>query len=155
MRVFVSAMLVSSSFLVLAESDWKRFAGLSGKSGWVCHVISPDPNDHGPDGINFHDWDKDGDLDLFVNYEEGKYSRLFFNPGAGGIRELWGEYLEFSHGKCEDSGIGDLDDDGLVDYVANGGWVYFNPGKSELKKTGSWAKMSLFDQEQRVPMVMD
>ena len=67
-------MLVSSSFLVLAESDWKRFAGLSGKSGWVCHVISPDPNDHGPDGINFHDWDKDGDLDLFVNYEEGKYS---------------------------------------------------------------------------------
>lgn len=148
-------MLVSSSFLVLAESDWKRFAGLSGKSGWVCHVISPDPNDHGPDGINFHDWDKDGDLDLFVNYEEGKYSRLFFNPGAGGIRELWSEYLEFSHGKCEDSGIGDLDDDGLVDYVANGGWVYFNPGKSELKKTGSWTKMSLFDQEQRVPMVMD
>ena len=148
-------MLVSSSFLVLAKSDWKRFAGLSGKSGWVCHVISPDPNDHGPDGINFHDWDKDGDLDLFVNYEEGKYSRLFFNPGAGGIRELWGEYLEFSHGKCEDSGIGDLDDDGLVDYVANGGWVYFNPGKSELKKIGSWAKMSLFDQEQRVPTVMD
>ena len=53
MRVFVSAMLVSSSFLVLAESDWKRFAGLSGKSGWVCHVISPDPNDHGPDWYQF------------------------------------------------------------------------------------------------------
>ena len=42
-------------------------------------------------GINFHDWDKDSDLDLFVNYEEGKY--IAFSIPGWGIRELWGDYL--------------------------------------------------------------
>ncbi|MGB0371267.1 MAG: DUF6250 domain-containing protein [Opitutales bacterium] len=124
-------------------------------SGWKCHVISADPNDDGPDGINFHDWDGDGDIDLFVNYEEGAYSRLFFNPGSADIRSSWSDYIEFRHGKCEDSGIGDLDNDGDIDYVANGGWVYFNPGTSEVRGPQAWKRMTLFNREERVPKVAD
>ncbi len=152
--IYVGIVCLVSSILH-PKSKWKEYVGVAGKSGWRCHVIYPDPNNHGPDGINFHDWDDDGDLDLLVNYEEGKYSRLFFNPGDGKIRNLWTDYIEFKHGKCEDSGIGDLNNDGLVDYIANGGWIYFNPGKSMIRKPGSWQKMTLFDREQRVPIVID
>lgn len=58
--------------------SWQIYRGKPGPTGWRCHVIWPDPKDHGPDGINIHDWDNDGHLDVFVNYEEGHYSRLLF-----------------------------------------------------------------------------
>lgn len=121
---------------------------------WRCHVIQSDPKNHGPDGINIHDWDVDGAPDLFVNYEEGKYSRLYFNPRSG-IHSPWDEFVEFRHGKCEDSGIGDLDNDGDIDYIANGGWIFFNPGRDGVRDASRWKKMTLFDQEQRVPTVTD
>ena len=57
--------------------------------------------------------------------------------------------------KCEDSGIGDLDDDGDVDYIANGGWIYFNPGSDKVRDSAKWKKMTLFDHERRVPTVVD
>lgn len=137
------------------EPAWEKHRGKTGRTGWRCNVIQADPDDHGPDGINLHDWDGDGDLDLFSNAEEGKFSRLYFNPGSEKVREFWTDYIEFKHGKCEDSGIGDLDNDGDMDYIANGGWVYFNPGRSQLRDPGNWKKMTLFDQEQRVPTVFD
>ncbi|MCA9246701.1 MAG: VCBS repeat-containing protein [Planctomycetales bacterium] len=118
-------------------------------------MIQPDPKDDGPDGINLHDWDGDGDLDIFSNAEEGRYSRLYFNPGPDLVRELWKDFIEFSHGKCEDSGIGDLDADGDIDYVANGGWIFFNPGTSQVRDRTKWQKMTLFDYERRVPTVAD
>jgi len=135
---------------------WKQSVGKPGPSGWRVNVIQPDPKNHGPDGFNHHDWDGDGDLDVFVNFEEGGYSRLYFNPGKDRIRELWTDYIELEkHGKCEDSGIGDLDNDGDIDYIANGGHVYFNPGKNELRDAGKWVKMTLFKKEARTPMVFD
>ncbi len=138
------------------KSAWKQYVGKTGPSGWRVNVIQPDPKDHGPDGFNYHDWDGDGDLDVFVNFEEGGYSRLYFNPGKERIRGLWTDYIELGkHGKCEDSGIGDLDQDGDLDYVANGGHVYFNPGKKELRNPAKWTKMTLFKNEARNPVVTD
>ena len=138
------------------RTAWKQFAGKPGASGWRVNVIQPDPNDHGPDGFNHHDWDGDGDLDVFVNFEEGGYSRLYFNPGERHIREPWTDYIELArHGKCEDSGIGDLDNDGDIDYIANGGHVYFNPGKKAVRDPGKWIRMTLFKNEARNPVVSD
>ncbi len=140
---------------VQADAPWQQYRGKAGPSGWRCHVIQPDPEDHGPDGINLHDWDADGDIDMFVNAEEGQFSRLYFNPGPGAVRDLWSDYVEFRHGKCEDSGMGDLDNDGDMDYIANGGWVYFNPGPSQVRVPSKWLRMTLFDEERRVPTVAD
>lgn len=137
-------------------NTWEQFVGKTGPSGWRANVIQPDPHDDGPDGVNFHDWDGDGDLDVFVNFEEGGYSRLYFNPGKRLIRELWTDYIELEkHGKCEDSGIGDLDHDGDIDYIANGGHVYFNPGSGDLRDPTKWERMTLFKEEARNPVVSD
>ncbi|MFT5107100.1 MAG: hypothetical protein ACI9UA_002729 [Pseudoalteromonas tetraodonis] len=135
---------------------WKQYVGKPGPSGWRVNIIQPDPKNHGPDGFNYHDWDGDGDLDVFVNFEEGGYSRLYFNPGKDRIRELWTDYIELEkHGKCEDSGIGDLDNDGDIDYIANGGHVYFNPGRNKLRDAEKWVRMTLFKNEARNPVVSD
>jgi hypothetical protein len=156
MRYFVLIMsMVWSLGAAQADAPWQQYRGKAGPSGWQCHVIQPDPEDHGPDGINLHDWDGDGDIDMFVNAEEGKFSRLYFNPGPENVRDLWSDYVEFKHGKCEDSGMGDLDNDGDIDYIANGGWVYFNPGASQVRVASQWVKMTLFDNERRVPTVAD
>lgn len=156
MKLLVLMSLIGCFCGVAQGQDaWQQYRGKAGPSGWQCHVIQPDPQDHGPDGINLHDWDADGDLDMFVNAEEGKFSRLYFNPGPGNVRDLWSDYIEFKHGQCEDSGMGDLDNDGDIDYIANGGWVYFNPGTALVRERSQWIKMTLFDHERRVPTVAD
>jgi hypothetical protein len=90
-------MLITVSFsaAVSAQGDWKQHVGKAGESGWRCHVIQPDPNDHGPDGINFQDWSGNGLVDVMVNYEEGKYSRLYFHPGTKTCRDPWSDWIEF------------------------------------------------------------
>ncbi|MFT5126728.1 MAG: hypothetical protein ACI8W8_000323 [Rhodothermales bacterium] len=159
MRILASLFLIGTIWAAKKPVDmnaWKQHVGIPGSSGWRVNVIQPDPNNHGPDGFNHHDWDSDGDLDVFVNFEEGGYSRLYFNPGPAKIRELWTDYIQLpKHGKCEDSGIGDLDDDGDVDYIANGGHIYFNPGKDKIRDPAKWSRMTLFKNEARNPVVSD
>jgi len=150
-----SVLILSVTISAQSQSAWQKYRGEAGTSGWRCHVIQPDPHDDGPDGINLYDWDGDGDTDLFSNAEEGHYSRLYFNPGKDDMRNVWSDFIEFRHGQCEDSGIGDLDNDGYPDYVANGGWIFFNPGEENVRDTSKWIRMTLFDHEQRVPTVAD
>jgi len=153
---FIRSDVVAGGNPRVDRNAWKQYVGKPGTSGWRVNVIQPDPHDHGPDGFNHHDWDGDGELDVLVNFEEGGYSRLYFNPGKGSIRERWTDYIELErHGKCEDSGIGDLDNDGDIDYIANGGHVYFNPGRDELRDPAKWIHMILFTNEVRVPVVSD
>lgn len=154
-NTFILTLAMISTSAAEAPEHVERFRGKMGPTGWRCNVIQADSEDHGPDGINLHDWDGDGDLDLFSNAEEGKFSRLYFNPGIGKVRGCWDEFIEFRHGKCEDSGIGDLDNDGDIDYIANGGWVFFNPGKRKVRDRTAWSKMVLFNDERRVPIVSD
>ena len=92
-RVLIAITLLGAAITANAKDAWKTSAGKAGPSGWKCHVVQADPNDHGPDGINHHDWDGDGDLDLFVNFEEGGYSRLYFNPGKETLTKPWTDYI--------------------------------------------------------------
>ena len=71
------------------------------------------------------------------------------------MRAPWTDFIQFDHGKCEDSGIGDLDNDGRPDYIANGGWIYFSPEPDKARDPANWIKMTLSDKERRVPIVID
>ncbi len=154
-------MLVVSSLCSLAAADkgvdreaWRTYIGQPGPSGWRAHVIHPDPKDAGPDGFNAHDWDADGDLDVLVNYEEGEYSRLYFNPGNKAIHQVWEEYIQFDHRKCEDSSMGDLDNDGDIDYIANGNIVFWNPGPRHVRDVSKWQQTNIA-KGGRAPLVAD
>ena len=71
----VGIIAIGSVFADKRKDAWRQYVGQPGPDGWRVNVIQPDPKDHGPDGFNYHDWDGDGDLDVFVNFEEGGFSR--------------------------------------------------------------------------------
>ena len=122
---------------------------------WTCHTIDADPQDHGPDGVTVRDFNGDGRTDLLVPFEQGGYSRIYWHPGYASVTDQssW-TFIQFPHGG-EDAGAGDLDDDGNIDVVLNGGFVYFNPGPERAATASEWQLMTLFKQEARVPIVLD
>ena len=122
---------------------------------WQCHIVDPDSKDHGPDGVTIRDFDQDGLPDLLVPFEEGNFSRLYFHPGYqyAENQSRW-NYIEFPFGG-EDNGAGDLDQDGHIDLIINGGHVFFNPGPRQARERDAWQQMTLFDQQARVPLVRD
>ncbi len=79
--VFICSDVLAKDTTRVDRNAGKQHVGKAGSSGWRVNIIQSDPHDHGPDGFNPHDWDGDGDVDVFVNFEEGGYSRLWFeNP---------------------------------------------------------------------------
>ena len=122
---------------------------------WICHTIDGDPQDHGPGGVTVRDFNADGRPDLLVPFEQGGYSRIYWHPGHKLVTDesQW-TYIQFPHGG-EDAGAGDLDDDGNIDIVLNGGIVYFNPGAALAATASEWQLMTLFKKEARVPIVLD
>ncbi len=124
-------------------------------SEWRCHIIDPDPKDHGPDGVTVRDFDGDGLPDLLVPFEEGNFSRLYFHPGFADVRHQsrW-SFIEFPVGG-EDNGAGDLDQDGFEDIIINGGQIFFNPGPSMARDPSAWQQMTLFKKQARAPLVHD
>lgn len=122
---------------------------------WICHTVDGDPQDHGPDGVTVRDFNADGRPDLLVPFEQGGYSRIYWHPGHDSITDesKW-SHVEFPHGG-EDAGAGDLDDDGNIDIILNGGIVYFNPGAKLAATASEWQLMTLFESEARVPIVLD
>ena len=143
----MSARLILLAFLLSAPVLWADF--------WRCHIIDPDPQNHGPDGVTIRDFNRDGLPDLLVPFEEGGYSRVYFHPGfeEAPYQSRW-MAIEFPFGG-EDNGAGDLDGDGHIDLVINGGHVFFNPGPDAYQNASNWTQMSLFKQQARVPVVRD
>ncbi len=127
----------------------------AGAASWQAHIIAPDPLDHGPDGVTIRDFDADGLPDVLVPYEQGGYSRIYFHPGPGEASQQsrW-TFIEFPFGG-EDNGAGDLDQDGHVDAIVNGGHIYFNPGPADARSVDAWQRMSLFDRQARTPIIHD
>jgi len=148
----VAILAPASGTAARAEED------ITAGGRWVCHVIDRDPHDHGPDGATVRDFDGDGLPDLLVPFEQGGYSRIYWHPGYASATDgaAW-TFTEFAGGakSPEDAGAGDLDGDGFVDLVIDGGWVYFNPGPELARDAAQWQPMMLFDQEGRVPIVLD
>jgi len=138
-------------FLLLAAGSGEGFAaeplpdqiGRAGASGWRCNVIQLDPHDDGPDGFNHWDWDGDGDLDVFVNFEEGGYSRLFFNPGREQLRSTgnWVKMTLFEQeARCPV--VWDLDGDSLKDLIV-GASVWYKQPTSNKHEAASWERYEL------------
>ena len=77
----------------------------------------------------------------------GRGNRLFINDGHGRFldrTETAGITFrrEDGHpGEPRQPIIADLDNDGDLDYIANGGWVYFNPGREKVTDAAAWNRM--------------
>ena len=95
-------------------------------------------------------------MDFFINCvsESTVYGQTCINKGDWNFSHLeGGPRLSLRGGNFVS--LGDADNDGDVDYVANGGWIYFNPGEKHVRQVNKWVKMTLFEHERRVPRVFD
>lgn len=88
---------------------------------WQRHVIDPaDPANHrsGADGVRLGDLNGDGRPDLVTGWEEGDQIRVYLQPVASGIRNLWQAITVGRVPSPEDAVFADLDGDGRPDVVS-------------------------------------
>jgi len=86
--------------------------------GWRCNVIQPDPKDHGPDGINIHDWD--GDIDMVVP-DRGVEICWYVNPGKDKVTGKWERKTLHKHHEPMFMTVADVNGDKINDFVITGG----------------------------------
>lgn len=109
---------------------WALLAGLTTACGplepklaewpdrqWARHTI--DDSSFGADGVRLADANDDGRLDIVSPWEQGGRIRVYFNPGASGLRDRWPAVTVGEVGDPEDAFFVDLDGDGALDVVSS------------------------------------
>ena len=84
---------------------------------WARHTI--DDSSFGADGVRLADANGDGRLDIVSPWEQGGRIRVYFNPGASGLRDRWPAVTVGEVGDPEDAFFVDLDGDGALDVVSS------------------------------------
>ncbi len=87
------------------------------EAGWARHTV--DNSSFGADGVRLADVNGDGRLDITSPWEEGGEIRVYFHPGASGLKDRWPAVTVGQVGDPEDSFFVDLDGDGAVDVVSS------------------------------------
>ncbi len=110
---------------------------------WARHTI--DDSSFGADGVRLADANGDGRLDIVSPWEQGGRIRVYFNPGAEGLRDLWPAVTVGEVGDPEDAFFVDLDGDGALDVVSScegdtrSMYVHWAPAdRSRLLDPGAW-----------------
>lgn len=94
--------------------------------------------------VAIHDFDRDGDLDLFVgssvqagNYGGSPKSSLLINQGNGQFRDETAQWLgsDFESGMINTAKWADLDGDGLAELLISGDWQGIRVFKLSPEKT--------------------
>lgn len=127
---------------------------------WLVHIIDPDPDNKGPDGVRLADVNKDGRMDIVTGWEEGNQSKIYLNPGPAAIKEPWpaANIMTFDLGDGfapEDAVAADLDQDGHFDLISSsdggisnphhgkGIRVHFSNGMYNQDAPSEWVEMQL------------
>ncbi|MCA9016256.1 MAG: VCBS repeat-containing protein, partial [Planctomycetaceae bacterium] len=83
---------------------------------WKYHVI--DQSSRGADGVKLADVDGDGLPDIATGWEEGSLTRIYRNPGAIHVKQLWPALTVGETPQVEDAAWIDLDRDGRLEVVS-------------------------------------
>ena len=115
---------------------------------WARHTI--DDSSFGADGVRLADANGDGRLDIVSPWEQGGRIRIYFNPGASGLRDRWPAVTVGEVGDPEDAFFVDLDGDGALDVVSlcegetRSIFVHWAPAdRSRLTDSAAWTTAEL------------
>lgn len=110
-------LVLGSALLLPAIATSAAESATAEATPWVRHTI--DASSIGADGVRVADADADGDLDVAVGWEGGSITRLYLNPGPGGVNSPWPRVECGPAKKVEDAVIVDVDGDGANDVVSS------------------------------------
>jgi hypothetical protein len=114
-----------------------------GNSPWTRHTI--DASTSGADGVRLGDINQDGLPDITTGWEEGGLTRVYLNPGAEDVSDLWPAVTVGPARSVEDAVFADVNADGRLDVVSccEGGqktiFIHWAPERTEdLLNPDAW-----------------